>query len=77
MIHLCTMNMLSWYQKNNQHRFKDINMRNKSVRAYALPGNEQCIVKLLDTYLSLLPPGCPHFTCEHWTNFPLTQRSAV
>ena len=36
--------------KNNQHRFKDINARNKSVCAYALPGNERCIVKLLDTH---------------------------
>ena len=44
--------------KNNQHRFKDINMKNKNVRAYALPGNEQCIVQLLDTYLSMLPPDC-------------------
>ena len=47
--------------KNNQHRFKDINMTNKTTRAYALPGNERCIVKLLDTYLSLLPPNSPFF----------------
>ena len=47
--------------KNNQHRFKDINMKNKCTRAYSLPGNERCVVKLLDTYLSLLPPNAPYF----------------
>ncbi len=47
--------------KNNQHRFKDINMKNKCTRAYALPGNERCVVKLLDAYLTLLPPNAPYF----------------
>ena len=47
--------------KNNQHRYKDIIMRGKKVHAYALPGNEWCIVKHLDTYLPLLPPDSPHF----------------
>ena len=47
--------------KNNQHRFKDINAQNKVIRAYALPGNQKCIVKLLDKFLSLLPPDAPYF----------------
>ena len=47
--------------KNNQHRFKDINAQNKVIRAYALPGNRKCIVKMLDKYLSLLPPDAPYF----------------
>ena len=38
--------------KNNQHRFKDINAQNKVIRAYALPGNQKCIVKMLDKYVS-------------------------
>lgn len=42
--------------KNNQHQFKDINSTNKMTRAYTLPGNGQCVVKLLDKYLDLLPP---------------------
>ena len=56
--------------KNNQHRFKDINMRNKNVRAYALPDNERCIVKLLDTYLPLLPHNSPHFYMRALEKFP-------
>ena len=56
--------------KNNQHRFKDINARNKSVCAYALPGNERCIVKLLDTYLSYLPPSATHFYMRALEKFP-------
>ena len=36
-------------------------MKNKCTRAYALPGKERCVVKLLDTYLSLLPPNAPYF----------------
>ena len=47
--------------KNNQHRFKDIDMRNKQVRAYALPESDQCLVKLLDLYLSKLIPNSEHF----------------
>ena len=46
--------------KNNQHRFKDINAQNKVSRAYALPGNERCVVRLLDKYLSLLPCDAPY-----------------
>ena len=41
--------------KNNQHRFKDTDSKNKSVRVYAQPGSDRCLVKILDTYLSSLP----------------------
>ncbi len=41
--------------KNNQHRFKDIDMQNKVVRAFARPDSSSCVVKLLDVYLSHLP----------------------
>ena len=47
--------------KNNQHRFKDINSSNKSVSAFAQPGNERCIAKLLDAFLTLLPSGASQF----------------
>ena len=47
--------------KNNQHRFKDINLTNKVVRSYASPGSNRCLVKLLDTYLSKLVPNAMHF----------------
>ena len=43
-----------YISKNNQHRFKDINSTNKSVVAYAQPGNSWCIVKIPDRYLALL-----------------------
>lgn len=43
--------------ENNQHRFKDINATNKCVRSYAQPGSEGCVVRLLDAYLSKLPPN--------------------
>jgi len=56
--------------KNNQHRFKDINMKNKCIRAYALPGNERCVVKLLDTYLDMLPPNAPYFYMRALEKFP-------
>ena len=50
-----------YISKNNQHRFKDINAKNKTVKAFALPDNDHCIVKLLDKYLSLLPADATHF----------------
>ena len=44
-----------YISKNDQHRCKDINSKNKTVKVFALPGNDCCVVKLLDKYLSLLP----------------------
>jgi len=45
--------------KNNQHHYKDINTKNKVVRAFAQVGNDHCIVKLLDFYLLKLKPQSP------------------
>ena len=47
--------------KNNQHRFKAVNMQNKVSRAYAQVDSERCIVKLLDTYFAKLPPNALYF----------------
>ena len=49
-----------YISKNNQHRFKDINAKNKIVKAFALPGYSRCVVKLLDKYFSLLPSDAPY-----------------
>ena len=45
--------------KNNQHRFKDINSVNKKVKVYGQPDSDQCIIRLLDCYISKLPEGSP------------------
>ena len=47
--------------KNNQHRFKDVNMQSKSGRVYALVESERCVIKLLDTYLAKLPSNSAFF----------------
>lgn len=44
-----------YISKNNQHRFKDINSTNKEVHAYAQPGSQRCLVRLLDTFFKCLP----------------------
>ena len=41
------------------HRFKDINVANKCVQAYANPDSEECLVRLLDLYLQKLPEDPP------------------
>ena len=56
--------------KNNQHRFKDINATNKSCRAYALRRSDRGVVKILDTYLPLLPPNSPYFYMQVLDSFP-------
>ena len=61
---------VEFISKNNQHRFKDINMESKTTRAYALPGNDRCVVKLLDAYLSLLTPGAPYLYTRTFQSFP-------
>ena len=60
--------------KNYQHSFKDIN---KSCRGYALSGSERCIVKLLDTYLSLLPSGAPYLYMRVLDKFPTEPNTSV
>ena len=47
--------------KNNQHRFKDVNMQNKVCRTYAQVDSECCVVKLLDAYFEKLPPHAQYF----------------
>ena len=47
--------------KNNKYRFKDINATNKCVKVYARPGCDRCVVRLLDFYVSKLPPDPPGF----------------
>ena len=42
--------------KNNQHRFKDIHLKNKTVKLHALVGSNRCFVKMLDCYFGKLPP---------------------
>ena len=61
---------IEYISKNNQHHFKDINTKSKVTCAYALPGNKHCVVKLLDTYLSLLPLDAPHFYMRVLDKFP-------
>ena len=41
--------------KNNQHCFKDIHMKNKTTKVYAMVGSTKCMVKMLDFYISKLP----------------------
>ena len=42
-------------------------MKNKNVRA---PGDDRRIVRLLDMYLSMLPPDCPYLYKHPSNNFP-------
>ena len=46
--------------KNNQHRFKDVNMQNKTGRVYAQVDSERCLAKLLDKYVLKLPENVLH-----------------
>ena len=61
MMSLCIINTQSLSPRIVSIGLKDTNSTNKSVRAYAQPASIQCIVKLLDTYMALLPPGYPVF----------------
>jgi hypothetical protein len=47
--------------KNYQGRFSETGQSNKIVRAYAQPNSDRCPVRLLDSYLSKLPPGSTAF----------------
>ena len=60
---------MEFISEYSQHRFKFYKI-NKVVCSYALPGEEHCMVKLLDKYLSLLPPTAPHFYMKAEEKFP-------
>ena len=45
-------------------------MRSKKVCAYAVPGSERCIAKLLGTYLLLLPSNSLNFYMRALEKFP-------
>ena len=53
----------------------DINSVNKTVKVYAQPDSNQCIVHLLDHYISKLPEDTPGFTCAHWKECLMMIRS--
>ena len=57
--------------KNNQHRFKDINSVNKTVKVYAQPNSDRCIVCLLDYYISNLPEDPPGFYLRPFERVPV------
>ncbi len=59
-----------YISKNNLHRFTDSKAKNKVVRAYARPDSERCLVRLLDMYLQVLPPGCDYFYMRPCKSFP-------
>jgi hypothetical protein len=52
---------IEFVSKNNQHRFRDIHLRNKCVKAYANCGSEKCVVKILDFYKTKIPADTKAF----------------
>ena len=54
----------------NIARFKDTNISNKQVCYYAFPGNSRCLVKLLYSYLSELPPNSSYLYMHPLPVFP-------
>ena len=56
--------------KNNQHRFKDIHMKNKKVKVHAIVGSQKCMVKMIDFYLSKLPEDPKAFYLRPRKNCP-------
>ena len=68
-MYLCITSTLNFCLKITSIVLKDINSKNKTVRAYAIPGTERCLVKLLDYYLPLLPPDSPYFYMQGLEKF--------
>lgn len=64
------MSILSTYQRTISTGSKIRRPKTKVVKAYAQPGLEWCIVKLLDLYLPLLPVGSTHFYLRRSKSFP-------
>ena len=69
-ISLCMTLRSTMSTLNSFLRIISTNAVNKCVRAYALPGSNQCIVKLLDNYLRLLPPNSVSFYLRALDEFP-------
>ena len=61
---------VEFISKNNQHRFRDIHGKNKTVKAYAVPRSNKCVVKILDFYLTKLPSVAKAFYLRPLTKIP-------
>ena len=66
-----TINTQSTFQKNNQHRFKDVHSKNKTVKVYALVGSRKCLVKILDFYFMKLPSEPVAFYLRPLSKIPI------
>ena len=66
-----------YISKNNQHHFKDIQVRSKEGRVYAQPGSALCLVKLLDLYCSKLPLSSKYFYLRPLANIPADDGKAL
>lgn len=76
-ISLCMTLRSTMSTLNSFLRIISTNAVNNYVRAYALPGSNQCIVKLLDNYLGLLPPILRRSIFVHWMSFLQIQRNTA
>ena len=76
-MYLCITSTLNFCLRITNIVLKDINSKNKTVRAYAIPGTECCLVKLLDYYLPLLPPDSPYFYMQGLEKFPSDSSKSV
>ena len=61
--------------KNYQGRFSETGQLNKIVRAYAQPSSDRCPVRILDLYLSKLPPGSTAFYMQPKQRVPESGQS--
>ena len=74
--HLSIYNLSLYYEyvefvsKNNQRHFNIRSMQEGACICITCHGNEQCIMKLLDTQLTLLPPNSLHFYMRALEKFP-------
>lgn len=69
-ISLC-MTLRSTMSRLNSNNVQGVNAVNMCVKAYFLSGSNQCIVKLLDNYLHLLPPNPASFYLRALDEFPM------
>ena len=49
------------YDESVYYEYREYVSKNKTVKAFALPGKDYCVVKLLDKYLSMLPSDASYF----------------
>ena len=68
---------VEFVSKNNQHRFRDIHVKNKTVKAYANCSSDKCLVRIVNFFRSKTPSDPKAFYLRPLEKIPSDPESKI